>query len=152
MSPLVRRPSLAALVVVALACALAGGCSAVDDFTAFHFADGGADGATAGGDLAGSTVGDPCSVGGCTGGLGCFTSAGNTSFPGGVCSRACDPAGPSCPTGSSCVQVDGTFLCLPACDLAAGAGCRAEWSCCDGQRVVIGPGVCGPTNSAFCGH
>jgi hypothetical protein len=139
-------------LVIAFACALAGACSALDDFTAFTFvADGGVSDLRGGGDLAGASVGAPCLPGSCSGDLTCFTTVGNTSFPGGTCSRACGTGGASCPTGSSCAQVDGSPICLQACNPGVGLGCRADWSCCDGQHTVSGPGLCGPSNSNFCG-
>jgi len=141
-----------ARLVLVLACALAGACSAVDDFTAFRFVDdgGASDLFGVGGDLAGSVVGDPCNVGGCSDGLTCFGAVGNASFPGGLCSRPCG-GGTSCPARSSCAQIDGTALCLQSCNPTVGIDCRAGWSCCDGQRVVLGPGLCAPSSSNFCG-
>ena len=147
-----RSSRLRAPVVLVYACALASACSAVDDFTVFRFTDGGAGDLLAAADLAGSKVGDRCDVAPCTGGLTCFTNVGNASFPGGVCSTACSDNAPGCPSGSSCGQVEGTSLCLPACNPAAGVVCRTDWSCCDGQRVVLGAGLCSPSNSNFCGH
>ncbi len=147
-----RTPRPPAPVVFALACALACACSAVDDFTAFQFADGGARDLVAAADLAGSKIGDACDVAACTGGLACFTTVGNTSFPGGVCSTACSASAASCPMGAGCGQVDGTSLCLAACNPTAGVGCRIGWSCCDGQNAVSGSGLCAPSNSSFCGH
>lgn len=152
MSSPVRRSTRAVLVAAAAALALAGACSSVDDFTRFSFADGGAGDGGAHADLAGSAIGDPCSGTSCTGGLSCFTTVGNASFPGGTCSASCSTQTPSCPAGSSCGQVEGTSVCLQACNPTGGVGCRADWSCCDGQRVVLGPGLCAPSNSNFCGH
>ena len=136
-------------LALVLLCALAGACSAVDDFSAFRFGDGGAGG---GADLAGASVGDSCTGAVCPGGLTCFGGGGNSSFPGGVCSASCSTSAPSCPTGTGCAQIGDTTLCLAACNPSAGVGCRAGWSCCDGQRMVPGPGLCGPSNSNFCGH
>lgn len=148
-----RLLSVRAAAPLVLAWVLTGACSAVDDFTVFRFVDdGGAPDAQPRADLAVSMTGNPCAASGCTGGLSCFTTVGNANFPGGVCSSACSPNAPSCPTGSSCGQVEGTSLCLQACNPASGAGCRAGWSCCDGQRVVLGAGVCAPSSTNFCGH
>ena len=152
MSYPLRRSVRAALVVAACALALAGACSSVVDFTKFSFTDGGAGDGMTQADLAGSKVGDPCTTGSCTGGLGCFTTVGNASFPGGTCTTSCSTQPASCPTGSSCGQVEGTSVCLQACNPTGGVGCRPDWSCCDGQGVVLGPGLCAPSNSNFCGH
>lgn len=151
MSSTLRRSTRAALVAAACALALAGACSSVDDFSKFSFPDGGAGDGGAHADLAGSMIGDPCG-GSCTGGLSCFTTVGNASFPGGTCSSSCSTQVASCPMGSSCGQVEGTSVCLQACNPTGGVGCRTGWSCCDGQAVVLGPGVCAPSNSNFCGH
>jgi len=152
MSSTLHRSARAALVVAACALALTSACSSVDDFTKFSFTDGGAGDGMIHADLAGSMIGDPCSAGSCTGGLSCFTTVGNASFPGGTCTASCSTQTPSCPTGSGCGQVEGTSLCLQACNPTGGAACRTGWSCCDGQRMVLGPGVCAPSNSNFCGH
>ncbi len=138
-----------------LCAALAGACSAVDDFGAFRFADdGGAGDAGAATDLTPplpSTVGAAC-TGSCGGGLGCVMMVGNTTFPGGFCTKPCDPQMTfSCPTGSDCRQIDNMNVCVPVCNPPLGPPCRTDYSCCAGGKVVVGPGNCAPTTSTFCG-
>lgn len=148
-----RRPALhapRALVVCAL---VAGGCSALDNFTDFRFGDGGSDGSGAAADALPSAVGAACGSAGCGGGLTCVGASGDTSFPGGMCSRPCDPSSVAgCPAGSQCVSFGNGGLCLASCDTLVGPACRAGWACCRDRGLATGPGACAPPSSGVCNH
>ena len=147
----------------------AGACSAVDDFTRFHFgSDGGdiaahdlalvspvdagqVDAAPAGPgpDLAQTlpTFGDPCDTD-CASPYSCSHLGAKDTM--GICSRSCTTANAGACTalGASCVTVEGTTLCMPNCGLTQ--TCRSDLTCCANMKESP-IGVCAPAMTDFCG-
>jgi hypothetical protein len=138
------------LALVAMATALFGGCSAVDDFTRFSFTDGG----TGGGDLSGVPgFGEACTTvcnGTLLSPLTCFKDFGGKEAPGGICTRPCgNQLACSSLPNAMCLTVQGTAVCLPTCN---GGGCRSGYQCCANRDTTNGPGACAPSTTDFCGH
>jgi hypothetical protein len=148
-----RSLAFASLVFAA---ALAGACTAVDNFNDFKFVDGGGS-RDLGGQLPG--FGQPCTDS-CAPGpvlsrpLSCFTQIGGKTVPGGICTRTCTASAGAVACSdypdSLCVTVENTDLCLPRCDPSMGRGCRTGFGCCMGGNVVTGPGACAPTQTNLC--
>lgn len=145
----------AALVAAA---AIAGACSAVDDFGNFTFTDGAAGGSDLGEALPG--FGQPC-VDACAVGpdvsrpLMCFHMFGSRTVPGGMCTRSCSVASAaSCLTlgveAADCVTVENMDLCLPRCNPSGGRNCRTGYSCCAQHNVVTDAGDCAPSTTDLC--
>ena len=148
----------------------AGACSAVDDFSRFHFSGDGAAGGggqdLAVGDLSGGHVdagpilgsdmttlpgfGESCTSD-CSGGLTCYPlpNGGNGKTTTNVCSKMCMVAAVgSCPAGATCITVENTTLCMPNCDLTK--ACRSDLTCCANMKTSP-VGVCAPPMTDFCG-
>jgi hypothetical protein len=146
-------------LVAACLLACASGCTVIEDFGAFTFGDGGA-GATA--DLLGAgtpAFGEACTANSCMQyGLRptmCDTTVGGNTFPGGMCTRNCDPTLTPCTeyttvgAGAVCSKLDNnSAFCLPRCNVPNAPPCRAQYNCCNGNNVTTGMGVCTP--SSFC--
>jgi hypothetical protein len=134
--------------IVVLAMAL-GACTAVDDFSRYHFVyDGGA-----GSDLAGvPDFGGPCTTT-CNlfRQLFCFPDFGGKTAPGGICTRTCSSTA-NCADlpNATCVSIQNTSVCMPKCDAAT--SCRSGYDCCANRDTTNGPGACAPSNTDFCGH
>lgn len=151
-----RSFAFASLVVIA---AIAGACSAVDDFRKFSFTDGGVD-TDMGGPLPGfgQACTDACDPGpGATLGrpLTCFRMIGSRTAPGGMCTRTCTPGSIiACsdfgPGVADCVTVEGIALCLPHCGSINGKNCRTNWECCANHNAVTDSGNCAPSTTDLC--
>jgi hypothetical protein len=150
----------------------AGACSAVDDFSRFHFGSdgggitpandlavsvgGGMDAGSppdltpppAGSDLAGALpgFGDPCDVD-CASPYTCSHLGSKDTM--GICSRSCTTTNNVCAAlGASCVTVEGTTLCMPNCGLTQ--TCRSDLTCCANKQTSL-VGQCAPLMTDFCG-
>ena len=152
----------------------AGACSAVDDFSRFHFGGPSGDGGgvvahdlavSTGGMDAGKVVdlapppagadmtgplpgfGDPCDMD-CASPYTC-SHLGNKDTMG-ICSRSCTTANNSVclALGASCVTVEGTTLCMPNCGLTQ--TCRSDLTCCANSKPSA-IGQCAPAMTDFCG-
>lgn len=140
------------LAAVALALVLCG-CTALDDFSAFHF-DGGAADLGHKNDLATAPsghLGDACTAGSCVSGLICVTQ----NFPGGICTRSCDLSQlQSCnDLSADCTNVgagNNMGLCLLRCTVVC-ARAQESYTCCRNGNLTGGaPGVCAPSDSRVC--
>jgi hypothetical protein len=135
------------------------GCSAVDDFSKFKFADDGGSTDMAGGALPG--FGEAC-TNECAPGqsaptrpLMCYTMFGSRMVPGGDCTRSCIPGlAISCTDygDAVCAHVEGMDVCLRGCNPTMGHNCRTGYDCCANMTSTTGPGACAPTGTDFCGH
>ena len=153
----------------------AGACSAVDDFSRFHFGNdlggignGGGGGSVAadlsldkadagkgdaappnGPDLAQTlpSFGEPCGTD-CAAPYTCFHLGAKDTM--GICSRSCVTTNTTACTdlNASCVTVEGTTLCMPNCGLTQ--TCRSDLACCANMKTSL-VGVCAPPMTDFCG-
>jgi hypothetical protein len=133
---------------------LAGGCSGIDNFSAFKFEaiDMMPPGPAA--------FGEACGASGCmqygTRAVSCVTTTttGSQTFPGGICTRGCVLAtAGACsdfPGTAVCTVVDANTFCLEGCNAAMPTPCRTGYSCCSGGHLATADGVCAPTDSHVC--
>lgn len=157
-----------ALIVVA------GACSAVDDFSRFHFGNDGGNGSGGGGGIVANdlsvgksdggpadaappsgpdiaqplpTFGDPCGTD-CVAPYTCYHLGAKDTM--GICSRTCVTTNTTAclDLGASCVTVEGTTLCMPNCGLTQ--PCRSDLACCANMKTSA-IGVCAPPMTDFCG-
>ena len=158
-----RGLAFASLLLAALA---PGGCSAIDDFSKFKFADDlgvgmGGDMAVGAADMAAAVdmtpvsgapgFGDPCTTV-CAVGLTCFKEfGGKAPAPGGICTRSCALTDCTGLANATCVSLNNLQVCMPRCNPSQNQSCRPSYLCCDGNSQTTGMGACSPPNTDFCG-